>query len=210
MNKRETLKFELSRDERYYIVVGGDKYANSIVIPSVYNNLPIKEIGENAFYKFKMSSIVIPNSIVKIGNNAFDECRRLKMLELPDSVRYLGDLMCRNCVSLTTVKLSSQLQKINWYAFYNCKSLISADIPKDVRVVEIGAYEKCTNLVNLNLPNNLKIIKWKSFAFCTSIENIILPNKCSVDVRAFDGASKKAQETFKQWQYNNDFHFAFE
>ena len=76
------LHFELSEDSTYYILAGsGNCTSENIVIPFTYNNLPVKEIGKKAFYfpgttSRKITSVVIPDSITKIGAQAF-YCREL-------------------------------------------------------------------------------------------------------------------------------------
>ena len=75
------LEYKLSTDQTYYIVVGKGTYSkNDVVIPSVYNDLPVKEIAANAFKGWTaMKSIQIPDSIEKIGENAFKGGRRGKI-----------------------------------------------------------------------------------------------------------------------------------
>ena len=54
------------------------KYGGDIVIPSTikHNNVEynVTMIGEEAFYKNYISSVVIPNSIISIGDRAFQGC----------------------------------------------------------------------------------------------------------------------------------------
>ncbi len=42
-----------------------------IIIPAKINNLPVKRIGESAFVHNKLTSVMIPDSVVSIGKNAF-------------------------------------------------------------------------------------------------------------------------------------------
>ena len=48
----EDFTYKLSDDSTYYILTGVGIYSNSqLIIPSYYNNKPVKEIGENGFKK---------------------------------------------------------------------------------------------------------------------------------------------------------------
>lgn len=71
--------FSLSSDGTYYsvtdITVPKDKRNEEIevVIPSEYEGKPVKRIGEQVAGGFKISKLVIPNSINYIGNSAFKD-----------------------------------------------------------------------------------------------------------------------------------------
>jgi hypothetical protein len=51
----------------------------------------------------EIKSVKIPNSIVRIGKDAFKNCSQLKSIEIPISVKYVGDNAFDGCSSLTTV-----------------------------------------------------------------------------------------------------------
>lgn len=105
------LYFSIENSE-YAIVVSRDvlKMRNSgstINIPSFvsYNgkSYPVTEIGNQAFSRMKIKSVKIPNSILRIGKDAFKDCSQLKSIEIPISVKYVGDNAFDGCSSLTTV-----------------------------------------------------------------------------------------------------------
>ncbi len=69
----EGLKYTLSGDKTYYIVSGiGTATDTDIVIPPIYNGLPVKEIGARAFqHGWILTSIEIPDSVTSIRDRAF-------------------------------------------------------------------------------------------------------------------------------------------
>ncbi len=99
------LKFRLSRDETYYIVVGiGTCTDLDIVIPSTHEGLPVKEIGGSAFSGCsRLTSVVIPDSVTSIGTSAFRDCTSLTSIKIPDSVTSIGGYEFYGCKSLTSV-----------------------------------------------------------------------------------------------------------
>ena len=60
----------------------------------------------------KGSSYVIPSSVTKIGDSAFEGCTSLKSVTIPNSVTEIGNYAFEGCTGLTSVTIpSSVLQK---------------------------------------------------------------------------------------------------
>ena len=114
----EGLVYELSDDGTYYIVSGYQGTAPEVVIPSEYEGLPVKEIGNTAFFSCQnLVSIEIPDSVISIGFNAFFECTSLKNIALPDSVISIGTAAFGSCDNLESVAFGNSLESIGAYAF---------------------------------------------------------------------------------------------
>lgn len=67
------LEYTLNDDNASYSVSDiGDCKDLQIVIPEVYDDLPVTGIGESAFVnQYTLTSITIPNSVTRIGSYAF-------------------------------------------------------------------------------------------------------------------------------------------
>lgn len=86
----------------------------------------VKEIGNRAFYGIYLESLVLPGSIEKIGNSAFEACVYLSELDLS--------------------KISSTLE-FGEYAFARCNSLESVEITDNVGPMEFSSvFYKCAKL----------------------------------------------------------------
>lgn len=64
-------------DDEFMIVSGGGNSYQNIIIPPDHYYLPVTTIGKNAFKGCIISNIVIPNSIIKIEDEAFINCEQL-------------------------------------------------------------------------------------------------------------------------------------
>ena len=73
---------------------------------------------------------VIPESVTKIGEWAFDECKSLQSIVIPDSVTEIDDRAFDECKSLQSIVIPDSVTEIGWNAFDECKSLQSIVIPK--------------------------------------------------------------------------------
>ena len=121
------LQLKLSSDSSYYMVT--KYYLNdktSVVIPSQKNNIPVTEIGKEAFsYCTGLTSITISNSVTKIGSYAFFACTGLTSITIPDSVTTIDLCAFDDCTGLTSVTIPNSVTEIGGSAFYDCNNLTS-------------------------------------------------------------------------------------
>ncbi|MBO5925354.1 MAG: leucine-rich repeat protein, partial [Clostridia bacterium] len=101
------LAYELSTDGTYYTLTGiGSAIDTDIVIPSTYNDKPVKSIGDDAFLNCSsLTSVVIGDSVTSIGNFAFAGCSELTSIVIPNSVTSIGYKAFEDCSSLEEITL---------------------------------------------------------------------------------------------------------
>ena len=207
------LIFTLSSDGTYYSVTYCYISASgSLEIPSTYNGLPIKSIGDNAFEDCEnLTSIIIPDSVTSIGDYAFYYCENLTSVTIPDSVTSIGDYAFVHCENLTSITIPASLISMGDLAFFRCTSLASITIPDSVTGTGKSAfnntayYNNSNNWVNgvLYINNHLieastsisgeyaikdgtKRIADYAFYDCESLTGITIPDSVtSIGVYAF-------------------------
>lgn len=123
----EDLAFEIADDKSYYIVKGiGTCTDTNIVIPTVYNDKPVKEIKVSAFSdNTNIKTVVIPDSITHIRWGAFWKCSKLERVYFgkDSQLSYIGGYAFHSCSSLAGITIPSKVTEIKELAFYNCKAL---------------------------------------------------------------------------------------
>ena len=83
----------------------------------------ITEIGSNAFYKSHIIKIEFPESVHKIGNCAFEECKfKNKDVVIPDGVVEIASNAFYK-TNITTITIPASVIKIGGQAFLGCNNL---------------------------------------------------------------------------------------
>lgn len=95
-----------------------------IVIPNT-----VTKIGDEAFKgNKKVTSVTIPGSVVDIGNNAFEACENLKKVAFTNPGEARNNLLIRlsafkDCTKLTDVEIPARVKQIVGNIFKGCTSL---------------------------------------------------------------------------------------
>ena len=80
---------------------------NYLKIPLKINSVEILRIGDNAFENCtSLEEIELPNGLQYIGQSAFKGCTNLEMVNIPESVNSVGSYAFENCLNLDTIRMS--------------------------------------------------------------------------------------------------------
>ena len=174
----EGLEYILSEDSTYYILSGiGDCEDLVVYVPNVYNDLPVKIVGEYAFCGLKrVTAIILPDSIETIQYSAFSGSYPLESIRFGNGLKRIDAEAFCGCV-LSEVVLPEGLQIIGQGAFAECTELITVKLPESLQVIDPSAFSNCTSLESVVFPNNCQITRLDStFYGCTSLKSISIPD----------------------------------
>ena len=118
-------------------------------------------------------TLLLPDSINKIGDGAFSGVEGLKTLIIPESVTEIGNNAFSNNTSLEKVIIRGNLLSIGDYAFYNVQNLKEINLPDSINYIGGYAFWK-TGITEITLPQNLKVINVETFCGCRNLKKIIL------------------------------------
>ena len=147
-----------------------------------------------------LESIVIPNSVWRIGGRAFQNCTALKDIIIPNSVSYIDKGAFYECKSLASINISNSVTSIGDYAFYSCESLSNVNWENDMQLKQIGHYTfaYCKSLVDFVIPNSVTTIDWYAFYACKSLRSITIPqNVREIKNYAFYGCTSLTKIVFE-------------
>ena len=133
-------------------------------IPSKIKGKTVTEIEENAFYSSNnnIEEIIVPSTVEKIGDYAFDNIETLKKITLSEGVKEIGQTCFGENTSLSEINLPSSLKAISVAAFYNCTSLEKITIPEGVERIEATSFSYCEKLKEIHIPSSVAFIQGES------------------------------------------------
>jgi len=149
-------------------------------LSSASTDYPANTVPNSAFKttagKASLISVVLPNSIVAIADNAFYKCTGLTTINIPSTVNVIGQLCFMYCSSLVSLTLPPNLVTISMSTFYNCANLTSMVIPSSVSTINNSAFVGCTGLTNILLPSTVTSMGGSLFSGCTGLKSAVMPN----------------------------------
>lgn len=160
-------------------------YINGEPIPRKEKFKQIKGYTYNENDSIK--EIVIDDSVVDIGSEAFSSCKNLKKVTLPKNLKRIGRDAFSNCTSLEEIVIPDTVETISDRAFADCTHLRKVVLPKNSVYLEQSIFTGCKNLVDITLPEDIEVIPTSFFLGCESL-NITIPKSVyKVSYRAFEG-----------------------
>ena len=162
----------LFNKDKSKIIAFRDKKATSYVIPD-----SVTRIGDGAFEGCtSLKSLVTPDSVTSIGGSAFENCYSLSSLVLPDSVTSIGAWAFSGCSDLADIVIPDGVTSIGNYAFCGCESLADIVIPDGVTSIGNYAFCGCESLTDIVIPDSVNSIGSSAFEGCTSLSSVVIPD----------------------------------
>ena len=93
-----------------------------------------------------LEKIQIPQSVTKIGDEAFKSCKKLKGIKIPDSVKVIGKRLFSRCDNLEKVILPTNIEEIPFGCFWGCENLKDIKIPDSVTEIKKNAFYGCDKI----------------------------------------------------------------
>ena len=146
------------------------------------NNLT--SIGSSAFKGCSsLSNITIPNSVIHLDSNAFENCSYLQSVILSNNLFAIGNSVFKGCVSLGNIILPSSVQHIDSSAFENCTYLTEVKVLREIAdITHLGekVFDGCSSSLQIIVPQN-RLAEYKNKVYWSSYKNKIIPDNNHFD-----------------------------
>ena len=162
--------FNWCEDENSYVLTYNDTL-ESIMIPDT-----VIRIGNHAFRNcLVLDGIVMPKSLRNIGEHAFSGCKALSEVNLPESVMEIGDAAFYGCEALTSINIPNSLSKLSDSVFSEC-AFSQISIPDTIKEIDNYAFYLCKNLKRISVPTSVNKFGVGIFGGCSSLEQVDIPS----------------------------------
>lgn len=141
---------------------------------------------------------VIPNTVTRIGNDAFNSAKEMTEINIPNSVTSIGSGAFGGCESLTSIKLPESITSIAEKTFDGCRELTEVGFPPNLENIGDNAFYGCGwRVLALTIPNTVKIIGAQAFGGMVNVNEITIPASVTkIDQGAFNSCSSLEKVTF--------------
>jgi hypothetical protein len=175
--------------------------ADALEIPSVLDGNTVKSIAGGAFSGCRLASVTLPDSVTRIGDDAFYNCEKLISVTIPKGVKDIGD-SAFSCSGLTSVMLPEGLTSMDNEAFSCCERLISVTFRGGVASISKKAFLFCEKLTSVTLPDGLKDIGEMAFFGCECLSALTIPGSVtSIGEYAFGNCADDLTLTVQKDSY---------
>lgn len=196
------LDYVIDKEAGYARITGrGDCRDAKIVIPDKIKGYPVTEIGSEAFWDgLDITSVVIPDSITKIGDDAFSGCENLESVYIADLAKwcavsfaspnsnplFYAHSLYLNGELLSDAVIPDGVTSIGSAAFVHGGCLKTITIPESVTEIGSLAFYGCSGLTEVRIPDSVLRVGEAAFAHCFGLTTVTLPdNLTSIERNAF-------------------------
>ena len=186
----------------------------AVTVPGVMQGVPVTAVADGAFSGTLVRHVELPESVVRIGAEAFAECERLVVCTFPDALTDIGRDAFRGTFWLNKqrktgepvtaghvlldaakcggfIRLPDHVREIAAYAFSGNTELTGVRFPDGLTKIGEGAFSGCTALRKLDIPKSVAKIPAEMCAGCTALQSLTLPESITdIAPEAFSGCGK--------------------
>jgi len=160
-----------------------DECSSDVVIPYTIDGVKVTAIGDKVFANrtTRLTSVILPNTITSIGENAFYG-NRLTSLSIPNSVTNIGNSAFVSN-RLTELVIPATVENIEERAFMRNKQLANLIISNGVKTIGKEAFGEC-QLTKIIIPDSVISVGKEAFEM-NQLTSVTIQGETSIGERAF-------------------------
>ncbi len=125
----------------------------TLIIPETVRGVPVTDIvfmGKvRASWTSQLTTIILPSTLKRIHDHAFNGLDHLTTIELPEGLEFLGNRVFNYCLALESVTIPSSVTRIGDACFDGCASLKSVKLPPSLEYLPNGLFIDCPMLESI-------------------------------------------------------------
>lgn len=148
-------------------------------------------LGVKAFYGTRISEFALPDTVIEIGESAFNDAINMTTFEIGESSQLttIGKSAFDSDYKLAKIDLPSGIEYIGESAFHNDIDLKAVNNLENTKITSISknAFDRCLSLEKIALPSTLRSIGTEAFRECIKLETIDATRFTSDSIPTCDG-----------------------
>jgi len=164
-------QFTFTTNNGSLTITGYTGSGGSVAIPATINGIPVANIGSGAFAgtflhpNTTLTSVIIPNSVSTIQDEAFYTCTALTNAVISCGVIIIGPYAFNQCSALNGLVIPDSVTTIGSFAFLGCVGLTgSLTMPDSVISIGEDAFAGCPGLTTVFFRGNAPATEPNIFA----------------------------------------------
>lgn len=206
---------KVKNDDYNYILLGYEGEATDVAIPELVNSDPDTRIciKSYTFYRSHITSLVIPETVVKIQENAFSECQKLQNIDMQitacnvekDAFVGMDHLLEDGCIGDVLISLQKPFYGYEAWIKEGVATVTGSGdntmqagehrnvkyiyLPSTLRWIGDYAFQNFEDLEEIVIPEGVVYIGENAFAYCDNLKRVYIPSTVRyIDVNAFYGS----------------------
>ena len=171
----------------------------AVTVPGSVRGVQVTAVADGAFAGTLVRHVELPESVSRIGAEAFAACERLVVCTFPEALTDIGRDAFRGTFWLNkqqktsepvtaghvlidaskckgVVRLSEGITAIAPYAFSGNTALTGVRFSSGLKVIGEGAFSGCTAIKQLSIPKSVTKLPAEMCAGCSAMLGLILPD----------------------------------
>lgn len=183
--------------------INSETIPKDVVIPSTVQGKTVTAVEERAFSYTDIKSIVLPETVVAIGQYAFSASNSLRSVTILGNITTIESWTFQYCYALTEIYLPDSITHIGSSAFWGC-AFDSIDLPKKLETIDGYAFKYC-NLKQLIIPSAVHTIGNEAFSCIYNLTDVMFEDRTTIVSLGESVFSSCSKLTSFDFTYCSDF-----
>ena len=135
-----------------------------------------KFIHSRALNNCDVREVVLPNSVVFIGERAYAGCGNLGKVVLGEGVLHIGASAFADCDDLHYFTIQSAVNSMGAWIFQNSLYLYEIDLGDKIETIGAQMLMGSIYIESITIPDSVKTIGQGAFLSCTALKKVVIGN----------------------------------